>query len=66
MERETELAGSFWGVPRTARSIAIAIAGRQRGQTLSVDDLEQIILEEVDAANVPPHIGVVLQAQILP
>ncbi len=56
--------GSFWGIGRTARSVAIAIYTRSRGRAMDVDAIEQFILEELDAVGIPPNYSAVLQVQV--
>lgn len=67
--------GSFWGAPRTARSVAIAVVDRLRGYTIEhaydkaamrsdYDAAESAIMHELDAANIPPKYSAVLQVQI--
>jgi len=56
--------GSFWGIPRTARSIAVAIHARSRGRVMDVDAIERFILEELDATDIPPEYAALVQVQV--
>lgn len=67
--------GSFWGAPRTSRSVAIAVVDALNGYTIEfasdpafVRDMynraEAAILHELDCEDVPSDAAMVLQAQV--
>lgn len=67
--------GSFWGAPRTSRSVAVSVVDALNGYTIEFasdpafvrdqyNRAEAAILRELDCEDVPTEFEMVLQAQV--